>query len=56
MARTVLSTADWADLHVKLRDETLSLRNRDLKGRLRDDFGRILREGAEDRAERSRLT
>jgi len=56
IARTVLSTEDWADLHLKLRDETLSLRNRNLKGRLRDDFRRIVREGAEDRAERSRLT
>ncbi len=56
IARSASSAADWADLHVKLRDETSSLRNRNLRGRLRDDFRRILREGAEDRADRSRLT
>ena len=55
IARSALSAADWADLHMKLRDETSSLRNRNLRGRLRDDFRRILRQGAEDRADRSRL-
>lgn len=53
IAQSALAPADWADLHAKLRDESMMLRTRRLKERLRDRRRWIIREELADQAERS---
>lgn len=52
-ASPILTAADWADIHAKLRDEIVSLRTRRLKDRLRTQRHWIVREALADQAERS---
>jgi hemerythrin-like domain-containing protein len=52
-ALAVLTPADWADIHARLRDEKASPRAHQLEDQLRAQRGWIVREALANRAERS---
>jgi hemerythrin-like domain-containing protein len=53
-ALAVLTPADWADIHARLREEKASPRAHQLEEQLRAQRGWIVREALANRAERSR--
>jgi hemerythrin-like domain-containing protein len=52
-AFAVLTPADWADIHARLRDERASPRTHQLEERLRAQYGWIIREALADLAGRN---